>query len=85
MVNTLQWLNWRIRLTSLAFSVNPKIIKGDSKDLVLPVYWDDNYFSLLPKEKRSLKVEFNAKNLDGATPVIAIDGWNIKKAEKELK
>jgi len=70
---------------SLAFSVNPRIIKGDSKDLVLPVFWDDNYFSLLPKEKRSLKVEFDAKNLDGATPVFAIDGWNIKKAEKELK
>lgn len=70
---------------NLAFSVNPKIIKGDAKDLVLPVYWDDNYFSLLPKEKRSLKVEFDAKNLDGATPVFAIDGWNIKKAEKELK
>jgi len=70
---------------SLAFSVNPRIIKGDIKDLVLPVFWDDNYFSLLPKEKRSLKVEFDAKNLDGATPVFAIDGWNIKKAEKELK
>jgi exo-1,4-beta-D-glucosaminidase len=71
--------------TNLAFSVNPKIIKRDSKDLVLPVLWDDNYFSLLPEEKRSLKVEFDAKNLDGATPVFAIDGWNIKKAEKELK
>jgi len=69
----------------LAFFVNPKIIRGDSKGLVLPVYWDDNYFSLLPKEKRSLKVEFDAKNLDGATPVFALDGWNIKKAEKELK
>ncbi len=70
---------------SLAFSINPKIIKGDSKDLVLPVFWEDNYFSLLPGEKRSLKVEFDAKNLDGTTPVFAIDGWNIKKAEKEQK
>ena len=70
---------------SLAFSVNPKIIKGDSKDLVLPVFWEDNYFSLLPGEKRSIRVEFNAENLDGATPVLAIDGWNIKPSEKELK
>lgn len=69
----------------LAFSVNPKIVKNDSKDLVLPVFWEDNYFSLLPKEKRSVKVEFNSENLDGAIPILAIAGWNIKKAEKELK
>jgi len=29
--------------------------------------------------------EFNAENLDGATPVLAIDGWNINPSEKELK
>jgi exo-1,4-beta-D-glucosaminidase len=69
----------------LAFSVNPKVIKKDSKDLVLPVFWEDNYFSLLPKEKRSMKVEFNAEDLTGETPVLAIDGWNIKYVEKELK
>jgi exo-1,4-beta-D-glucosaminidase len=70
---------------SLAFSINPKIIKKDSKDLVLPVFWEDNYFALLPKEKRSVKVEFYAENLNGATPVLAIAGWNIKPVEKELK
>jgi len=70
---------------SLAFSVNPKIIKGDSKDLVLPVFWEDNYFSLLPGEKRSLKVEFDAKSLDGTTPILSLAGWNIKPAGKELK
>jgi len=71
--------------SSLAFSVNPKIVKNNSKDLVLPVFWDDNYFSLLPKEKRILKVEFNAEDLSGEAPVLAIAGWNIKPAEKELK
>ncbi|MDP4223780.1 MAG: hypothetical protein Q8868_10745, partial [Bacteroidota bacterium] len=70
---------------TLAFSVNPKIIKKNSKDLVLPVFWDDNYFSLLPKEKRTLKVEFKAEDLGGESPVLAIDGWNIVKAEKDLR
>jgi exo-1,4-beta-D-glucosaminidase len=70
---------------SLAFSVNPKIIKNDSKDLVLPVFWEDNYFSLLPKEKRSVRVEFDSKNLDGAKPILALAGWNIKPVQKELK
>ncbi len=70
---------------SLAFFVNPKIIRNNSKELVLPVFWEDNYFSLLPKEKRRVKVEFAADNLDGATPILVLAGWNIKKAEKELK
>lgn len=70
---------------SLAFAVNPKIIKASSKELVLPVYWEDNYFALLPKEKRTLKVEFAIDDLKGDTPVLALDGWNIRKEEMEVK
>ena len=71
--------------TSLAFSINPKIIKRESKDLITPIFWEDNYFSLLPKEKRELKVEFNAEDMNDETPMLAIDGWNITHVEKELK
>ncbi len=70
---------------SLAFSVNPKIIGATSKDLILPVLWDDNYFALLPKEKKTLKVTFAEENLNGEIPVLAIDGWNINHIEKDLK
>lgn len=52
-------------------------MKSKSKDLVEPVYWDDNYFSLLPKEKRTLKVEFEAKDLGGEEPYFELEGWNI--------
>jgi exo-1,4-beta-D-glucosaminidase len=71
--------------SSLAFSINPKIIKQNSKDLVLPVFWGDNYFSLLPKEKQKITVEFSEADLTGENPVFAIDGWNITHVEKELK
>ena len=70
---------------SLAFFVNPKIIKQDSKELVLPVFWEDNYFSLLPNEKREVKVTFHEKDLTGETPLFAIDGWNIVHVEQEIK
>jgi exo-1,4-beta-D-glucosaminidase len=69
----------------LAFAVNPKILKLTSKDPVLPVFWEDNYFSLLPGEKKVLHVEYDIKNLDGQKPVLKIDGWNIKAIEKEIK
>ncbi|MFZ0282170.1 MAG: hypothetical protein WAL29_11000, partial [Bacteroidales bacterium] len=71
--------------TSLAFSVNPKILGQKSGDLILPVYWEDNYFSLLPKEKKKVAVEFNPVDMKGETPVLVLAGWNISHAEKELK
>lgn len=71
--------------SSLAFSVNPKIIGKSSKDLILPVLWDENYFALLPKEKKTLKVEFAEEDLKGELPVFAVDGWNVNYIEKELK
>ena len=71
--------------TGLAFAVNPKILKLTSKEPVLPVFWEDNYISLLPKEKRVLQVEFSIKNLDGEKPLLKVDGWNVNAIEKEIK
>lgn len=69
----------------LAFFVNPKILKLNSKDPVLPVYWEDNYISLLPGEKRTIKVEFDTKNLSGEKPLLKVDGWNVKAVEEEIR
>lgn len=71
--------------TGLAFAVNPKIMNLTSKDLVLPVFWEDNYISLLPKEKRTLKVEFDVKNLNGENPLLKVDGWNVNAVDVEIK
>ncbi len=71
--------------SSLAFAVNPKIVGNVSKDLILPVFWEDNYFALLPGEKRQLKVEFSERDLNNEKPVFAIDGWNVNKDEKEIR
>jgi exo-1,4-beta-D-glucosaminidase len=70
--------------SSLAFAINPKLLKGNSKDLVLPVFWEDNYFSLLPRERRTVKVKFNVENLDGEKPMLDVEGWNIKFQEITL-
>jgi hypothetical protein len=44
---------------------------------VLPVYYSDNYISLVPGESRTVTIEADAAALKGAAPVIAIDGWNV--------
>jgi exo-1,4-beta-D-glucosaminidase len=70
--------------SALAFFINPKILKSSSKDLVLPVFWDANYFSLLPGEKGTVKVEFNSKDLGDEKPVLKVEGWNVKPFTKDL-
>jgi exo-1,4-beta-D-glucosaminidase len=69
---------------TLAFAINPKILKNNSRDLVLPVYWEDNYFSLLPGEKRKVSVEFNSEDLNGEAPVFKVDGWNITPQVQDI-
>jgi exo-1,4-beta-D-glucosaminidase len=64
--------------TSLAFAVNPKFVKDQSRDLVLPVFWEDNYFSLMPGEKRKIAVEFNESDLGGEKPVLVVGGYNVQ-------
>jgi len=70
--------------STLAFAVNPKIKKSVSGDLVLPIYWEDNYFSLLPGEKRRVKVEFDIKDIGTEEPSLVVSGWNIKSEEMKI-
>ena len=69
----------------LAFDINPSVKKGQTGELVTPVFWEDNYFSLLPGEKRKVTVTFNAGDLDGRKPLLEVKGWNIKKITKDIE
>ena len=44
---------------------------------VLPVYYSDNYISLLPGETKTLSIEAASADLEGDAPLLAVDGWNI--------
>jgi exo-1,4-beta-D-glucosaminidase len=61
---------------SLAFFVRLKVDKG--REEILPVLWQDNYFSLLPGEKRELSAEYRGSELGKAKPVVEVSGWNVQ-------
>ncbi len=61
----------------LAFQVVLSVHKGKNRESILPVSWDDNYFSLLPGEKRKIKGYFSNEELEGAKPFIKVSGWNV--------
>jgi len=46
---------------------------------ILPVLWEDNYFPLVPGEKREITATYNLSDLGTAKPVIEIDGWNMNR------
>ena len=43
---------------------------------VLPAFYSDNYFPLMPGESKTVTVEFNPKYLKGCKPVFELSGWN---------
>lgn len=57
----------------LAFFVELRVVEADSGRTLRPVFWDDNYISLLPGEARSLRARVRGE----AVPNLAVQGWNV--------
>jgi exo-1,4-beta-D-glucosaminidase len=64
---------------TIAFAVHVKVKKGAEGDEVLPVLWEDNYFSLLPGESRHVTATYGARDLGQARPVVEVESWNSKR------
>lgn len=63
--------------STLAFNVEVSVLKKAAGLSVLPIFWEDNYFSLLPGETRIIKGYFATADLEGDVPAVKISGWNI--------
>jgi len=62
---------------SVAFLVHLRVSKLETGDDVTPIFWDDNYFSLLPGEERNVSGHFFFPALEGNNAVVTVDGYNI--------
>jgi exo-1,4-beta-D-glucosaminidase len=69
---------------SVAFQVHLRVTKGKDGDDLVPIFWDDNYFSLLPGEDKSVTATFDATDAEGKSPVLELDGFNIAPATAKL-
>jgi exo-1,4-beta-D-glucosaminidase len=61
----------------LAFFVQLAVTKVPRGEEALPVFWSDNYFSLLPHESREVTARIATADLAPATPTLELGGWNI--------
>jgi len=64
----------RVRNTSQTPALMLRVkLAGDDGELILPVIYSDNYFSLMPGESRTVTTTFTASDLGGKTPTITIE------------
>jgi exo-1,4-beta-D-glucosaminidase len=62
---------------SIAFMTHLKVTRGAGGDEATPIFWSENYFSLLPGEERVVTGTYESLSLEGKTAVLVVDGYNV--------
>jgi exo-1,4-beta-D-glucosaminidase len=74
--------------STLAFAVRLKVNRPSSNRVsregpedseILPVLWQDNYFCLLPGERRQITATYRLDKKIRATPSVEVEGWNVNR------
>jgi hypothetical protein len=61
----------------VALMTHVQLHRAKSGERVLPVFYQDNYISLVPGETRTITLEADARELHGDPAQIQVDGWNV--------
>jgi hypothetical protein len=62
---------------NVALMAHLQLRRQQSGERVLPVYYTDNYVSLVPGETKTIGIEAALADLKGEQPLFLLDGWNI--------
>ena len=75
--------NWNMTVTvkndtdSPAMMIRLKAVKGESGEMILPAFYSDNYFFLMPGEEKIVTVKMNDADTWGEEPKLELSGFNI--------
>ncbi|HEY4817961.1 MAG TPA: glycoside hydrolase family 2 TIM barrel-domain containing protein [Candidatus Acidoferrum sp.] len=81
----------RVRVTvrnpggSVAFMVHLRVTKGKGGEDLTPIFWSDNYFSLLPGEQREVSANYDTSDPNGTAAVLELDGYNVAPQSVEVQ
>jgi exo-1,4-beta-D-glucosaminidase len=67
---------------TIAFFIYLRVIDESTGANILPIFWDDNYITLLPQEARQVNVTFSKYALGNAQPALIADWWNDGKSNE---
>jgi exo-1,4-beta-D-glucosaminidase len=62
---------------SVAMFIRLKLTSGKGGKMVVPVFWQDNYVSLMPGESRTISASYAVSDLGGAAAAVEVSGWNV--------
>jgi hypothetical protein len=62
--------------TAAALANKLTLVNASDKSRILPAYYGDNYFSLLPGESKDIDIEYPASAAKGE-PQVNLRGWNL--------
>jgi mannosylglycoprotein endo-beta-mannosidase len=66
---------------SVAFFNRVTLLDASKKERILPVFYSDNYFSIVPGGEKKIIVEYESS----ATPLITIEGINVRVQEIKVQ
>ena len=70
---------------NIAFMVHLRVTKGKGGEDLTPIFWSDNYFSLLPGEEKEVTARYESSGLDGKAAILEVDGYNVAAQSAELR
>jgi exo-1,4-beta-D-glucosaminidase len=70
---------------SIAFMVHLRMTRGKGGEDLTPIFWSDNYFSLLPGEEKEVTATYDVSDLDGKGAILKVAGYNIEPQSVELR
>lgn len=61
----------------LAFFLNIGLVNEQEHADITPVFWTENFVSLLPGESKTLEGRFYTARVSSGKPVVRVQGWNV--------
>jgi exo-1,4-beta-D-glucosaminidase len=69
----------------VAFFLRAEVTHGADGEEILPITYDDNYITVFPHETRTVVATFDSSLLNGQTPGLGVEGYNVGKKIVPLK
>jgi hypothetical protein len=60
-----------------ALMVRLKVVGNRSGERILPVFYSDNYISLMPDEEKLITIRLKDEDTRGEKPSVKISGFNL--------
>ena len=68
----------------VAFFNRISLVDSKRKKRILPVFYSDNYISVLPGEEKSVFIDFTP-DANNADIMVSVNGWNVDERYVEIK